>query len=139
VSAHDSSLALASTSRAKPYFLQLADVIESFGAPDRQLDARIAAAVFPALGDLPRIDEAVWQHPDGSRVRALRYTFAIAAAMALIPPGHWLEQDAELRGRIWIYGPGASDQVSAINSLPALAVSAAALRALHRMRSARHG
>lgn len=139
MSAHDSFLALPSISSAKPYLMQLADVIESFGAPDRQLDARIAVAVFPALGDLPRIDEAAWLHPDGSRVRALRYTFAIATAMTLIPPGHWLEQDAEFSGRVWIYGPGASDQVSAINSFPALAISAAALRALHRMRSARRG
>jgi len=123
----------------KPYLLQLADVIESFGAPDRQLDARIAVAVFPALGDLPRIDEAVWLHRDGSRVRALRYTFAIAAATTLIPSGNWLEQDIEVRGRYWIYGPGADDKVSAINSLPALAVCAAALRAVQRKRSLAYG
>jgi hypothetical protein len=137
MNAGDSSVRFGTKNYIKPYLLQLADVIESFGAPDRQLDARIAAAVFPALSSLPRIDEAVWQHADGSRVRALRYTFAIEAAMTLIPSGHWLEQDTGLPGRFWVYGSGAGDNVSATNSLPALAVSAAALRAIQRMRS--HG
>jgi hypothetical protein len=116
------------------YLLELADVIESFGEPDRQLDARIAVAIFPALGDLPRIDEAVWQHPDGSRVRAPRYTYTRAAASTLVPPGHWLEQDSKLCDRFWIHGPGADDKVSAINSFPGLAISAAALRAVHGVR-----
>jgi hypothetical protein len=135
MTASNPSFRLVTSNCVKPYLLQLADVIESFGAPDRQLDARIAVAMFPALVDLPRIEEAVWLHHDGSRVRALRYTFAIAAATTLIPPGHWLERDLEVRGRFLICGPEADDKVSAINPHPALAVCAAALRAVQRKRT----
>ncbi len=64
---------------------------EAARAPDRALDALIAVAVFPALAGLAAIDEAVWRHDDGSRVRALRYSDSRTAAATLVPPGHWIE------------------------------------------------
>lgn len=64
---------------------------EAAPGPSRTLDACIARAVFPALTDLPSLDEGVWQHEDGSRVRALRYSASRAAAATLVPPGCWIE------------------------------------------------
>lgn len=107
-----------------------ADACEAAEAPDRHLDARIALAVFPPLRKLPQVHPGVWQHPDGDRVRALRYSFTPTAAAMLVPAGHWLESDPNVPVRMWVYGPGSEDAASASNKLPALAISAAALRIL---------
>jgi hypothetical protein len=119
--------------------MDAAEACETSGGPDRGLDARIALAVFPALHDLPQLGIAVWQHPDGSRIRALRYSFTPTAAATLVPAGHWLEQDPIAAHRMWVYGPCSGAAASARHPVPALAISAAALRILHRQRNIENG
>ncbi|AMK23052.1 hypothetical protein GG804_18605 [Sphingomonas histidinilytica] len=63
-------------------------------SPSRPLDALIAVGVFPGLAELPQIEVGVWLHPDGSRVRALRYTGSHTAAATLVPPGYWIDSRA---------------------------------------------
>lgn len=115
--------------------LDVAHACEAASGPDRQLDARIAIAVFPVLRDLPRLDIGVWQHFDGSRVRALRYSFTRTAAAMLVPARHWIEPDPIDPNRIWIHGEEPGDAASARHPLTPLAISAAALRFLHKQRS----
>lgn len=59
--------------------------------PGRALDALIALAVFPGLGELPVVAEGIWVHGDGARVRALRYSASRTAAASLVPAGCWVE------------------------------------------------
>ena len=54
--------------------------------PNRGLDARISLAVFPGLGDLPRVGPGVWRQIDGTHARALRYSALQSAAATLVPP-----------------------------------------------------
>ena len=63
--------------------------------PDRDLDARIALAEFPALRSLTVIAPGVWLQDDGSHVRALLYTATCRAAAMLVPPGYWIEAGPE--------------------------------------------
>jgi len=103
-------------------------------APDRHLDARIALAVFPALGELPMLSTGVWRHSDGSRVRALRYSASCAAAGTLVPAGCWLEIRA---GEAQIMEDQGS--WSGFHALEAIAICIAALRAqLNRKSSDTH-
>ncbi|WP_254515797.1 hypothetical protein [Novosphingobium sp. G106] len=60
-------------------------------APSREIDARIALAVFPALRGLTSVAPGVWEQHDGGHVRALLYTAACPAAATLVPPGYWIE------------------------------------------------
>ena len=112
----------------------LAQHCEASGAASRELDGRIARTVFPGLVDLEELEIAVWRYGDGSRVRALRYSGEKAAAATLVPPGHWMERDADLPDRIWIYGPCSDDAVSARHVLEPLAISAACLRMHARLK-----
>lgn len=59
--------------------------------PDRDIDARIALAVFPALRSLTVIAPGVWLQDDGNHVRALLYTATCRAAAMLVPSGYWIE------------------------------------------------
>jgi len=105
------------------------------GAPDRHLDARIALAVFPVLGELPMLSKGVWRHSDGSRVRALRYSASCAAAGTLVPAGCWLEVRA---GEAQIIGDQGA--WSGFHSIEAIAICIAALRArLNQKRYNTHG
>ncbi|MDE8650659.1 hypothetical protein [Novosphingobium album (ex Liu et al. 2023)] len=61
------------------------------GAPSREIDARIALAVFPALRQLNPVGPGVWRQGDGSHVRALLYTATRRAAATLVPQGCWIE------------------------------------------------
>lgn len=61
------------------------------GASSRELDARIALAIFPALRTLCPIEPGVWRQDDGNRVRALLYSAARRAAATLVPQGCWIE------------------------------------------------
>ena len=63
--------------------------------PDRDIDARIALAVFPALRSLTVIAPGVWLQDDGNHVRALLYTATCRAAAMLVPPGYWIEAGPE--------------------------------------------
>lgn len=63
--------------------------------PSRDLDARIALVVFPALRSLPLMAPGVWRQDDGSHVRALLYTANCRAAATLVPPGYWVEAAPE--------------------------------------------
>lgn len=60
-------------------------------APGRNLDSLIAAAVFPALAELPMIAVGIWRQYDGTHARALRYSGSRSAAMTLVPAGYWIE------------------------------------------------
>jgi hypothetical protein len=60
-------------------------------APCREIDARIALAVFPALRSLIVVAPGVWQQDDGSHVRALLYSATRRAAATLVPQGYWIE------------------------------------------------
>src|SRR3546814_4777608 len=110
-----------------------ADACEAARVADRRLDVRIALAIFPGLRELSQIEAAVWHHPDGSRVRALRYSSSVSAAATLVPPGHWLEQVTSPADSARIHGPDNDSPATARNALPALAISAAALRAWSRL------
>lgn len=92
--------------------------------PSRALDAQIALAVFPALADLPAVDEGIWAHPDGTRVRALRYSACRTAATTLVPPGCWIEA----RGRESIVC-GAHGEWAGTHENEAIALCIAALSA----------
>ncbi|AYJ84623.1 hypothetical protein D3Y57_00515 (plasmid) [Sphingomonas paeninsulae] len=114
---------------------ELAQLCEGASAADRELDARIARAMFPGLADLHPLEIAVWRHGDGSRIRALRYSADKNAAMTLVPIGHWIEADAGLRGHVWVYGPRGDEAVSANHDLEPLAISAACLRSHARAKA----
>lgn len=107
----------------------VASACESASSDDRALDALIALAVFPGLAGLARVEAGVWLHADGARIRALRYTSDRTAAATLVPGGHWIEIDPANFHRAWIHGPLSGSSCSALNPLPALALTAAALRA----------
>lgn len=66
---------------------------ERLASPSRELDAKIAVAVFPALADLPALAPGIWRHEDGSRIRALRYSSSWSAAATLPAAGHWIDVD----------------------------------------------
>jgi len=130
----DQTLCAAGTSNLARECRDLAHVCEATSAASRELDERIARTIFPGLADLEEVEIAVWRHGDGSRVRALRYSGDKAAAATLVPPGHWVERDADLQDRIWIFGPGSDDAVSARHVLEPLAISAACLRMHARLK-----
>ena len=94
-------------------------------AAHRQLDAIIASAVFPALGNLPVLGTGVWRHEDGSRVRALRYTASRAAATTLVPAGCWLEDGGHGAARVC----GEKGEWEGIHSVEEIAICMAALEA----------
>jgi hypothetical protein len=107
----------------------LADAIaacEAAQGPDRKLDGLIALAVFPALADLPMLDEGVWRHEDGSRVRALLYSATRAAAATLVPQGCWIEDISE-NGAATV--AGAEGEWTGRHPADAIALCLAALRA----------
>ena len=126
MSSHE--LGAATTFGQAKEFQDLARLCEVAAAADRELDARIACAVFPGLAHLARLDIAVWSHDDGSRIRALRYTGEPAAAAMLVPPGHWIEADHDWHDCVWLYGPGSDDALSARHAHRPLAISAVCLR-----------
>ena len=121
-------LCAAITFKQAKEFHDLARLCDVAAAADRELDARIACAVFPGLVHLARLDIAVWSHDDGSRIRALRYTGEQAAAATLVPPGHWIEADPDLHDCVWLYGPGSDDALSARHVHRPLAITAVCLR-----------
>jgi hypothetical protein len=90
----------------------------------RALDAQIALAVFPALGDLPAVDEGIWVDADGTRVRALRYSASRVAAATLVPPGCWIEPGE--RGNLIA---GAHGEWAGTHEVDAIALCIAALSA----------
>lgn len=92
--------------------------------PDRHLDALIALAVFPGLAELRRLGAGVWLRPDGSRVRALRYSSLPAAAKTLVPSGYWIESTCT--GVIVV---GAEGAWSGRHAIEAISICLAALRA----------
>lgn len=93
-------------------------------APSRDLDARIARAVFPALAALPPVEPGVWQGEDGGRVRALRYTGSRSAAATLVPPGCWIDA-----GGSAVTVAGAEGEWTGTHPVEAIALCIAALRA----------
>ena len=99
------------------------------------MDAMIALAVFPSLGDLVVLSTGVWRHADGSRVRALLYSASRTAASTLVPNGCWLEVRA---GEAQIVGDQGA--WSGFHSIEAIAICIAALRArLNQKRYNTHG
>lgn len=103
--------------------------------PNRGLDARISLAVFPGLGDLPRVGPGVWRQIDGTHARALRYSALQSAAATLVPPGCWIET----HGRE-IHVHGESGAWVGIHGIQTIAICIAALKArlheesgLHRL------
>jgi|TARA_R100000501_G_C2630870_1_gene126515 hypothetical protein len=94
-------------------------------AADRRLDVIIATAVFPALTRLAVLDTGVWQHDDGTRVRALRYSASRSAASTLVPIGCWLEEGDSGAARV----SGADGEWDGLHSVEEIAICIAALRA----------
>lgn len=93
-------------------------------ASSRDLDTRIARAVFPALAALRPVEPGVWQGEDGSRVRALRYTGSRIAAATLVPPGCWIDTDGSE-----VVVAGVEGEWSGTHAVEAIALCIAALRA----------
>jgi hypothetical protein len=133
-----SHLASASTigSSVSEALYEIADLCVAGSAGRRTLDARIALVMFPGLADLRQIGIAVWQHPDGSRVRALRYSDRQSAATTLVPTGCWIEMDREVDYCVSVYGPRPQEVVSARHISEPLAIAAACLRVHARMETA---
>lgn len=100
--------------------------------PSRALDSQIALAVFPALNELPVVEEGIWMHADGTRVRALRYSASRMAATTLLPPGCWIEPDQ--RGTTVA---GALGEWAGTHEIDAIALCIAALSA--KMAELAHG
>lgn len=100
------------------------EVCRAAASASRVLDAAIALAVFPALGELTSLEDGVWSHADGSRIRALRYTGSRAAATTLVPQGSWIEAE---RGGVTVVGPGGS--WSAVHDEEPMAICIASLLA----------
>src|SRR3546814_20183510 len=111
--------------RSSRCLLSTADACEAARVADRRLDVRIALAIFPGLRELSQIEAAVWHHPDGSRVRALRYSSSVSAAATLVPPGHWLEQVTRPADSARIHGPDNACPQTAPTPLPPLRISQA--------------
>jgi hypothetical protein len=109
---------------------QLAVMCDNARRQSRDVDIRIALAIFPALRLLVRVQPGVWARPNGSHERALRYSSSTAAAMTLVPEDHWIECNPRAGGRIEILGPGDAGVVGwGSNDHFPLAACAAALRA----------
>jgi hypothetical protein len=109
---------------------ELADLCDGASGPSRELDTRIALAVTPRLRLLASVAPGIWAHPDGSRVRALRYSSLTAAALTLVPDSHWIEFSARAGGQIEIPGPDGTRAIGwGRNRHFPLAAAAAALRA----------
>ncbi|MHB9879035.1 hypothetical protein ACSMXM_05165 [Pacificimonas sp. ICDLI1SI03] len=94
-------------------------------AADRRLDVIIATAVFPALARLAVLNTGVWQHDDGTRVRALRYSASRSAASTLVPIGCWLEESDSGAAKV----SGADSEWDGVHSVEEIAICIAALRA----------
>jgi hypothetical protein len=121
-------------SREPGDFGSLADLCDSALAPSREIDMLVALAVSPRLRLLASPAPGVWAVPDGSRVRAPRYTSSTAAALTLVPDGYWIEYNPRAAGRIEIRGPGGECELGwGRNTHFPLAACAAALRALARL------
>jgi hypothetical protein len=100
------------------------------GEPSRELDAKIAMGIFPDLRKLVMLTPGVWVHPDGGRVRALRYSGSFSAASSLVPAGKWFEEEAGPRHTFSVHSHRLSQPpVSATHGIAALALAAAALLA----------
>jgi hypothetical protein len=98
--------------------------------PSRELDAKIARAVFPELQKFVMLTPGVWVHPDGRRVRALHYSGSFSAAASLVPAGDWFEEEAAPRHTISVHSHRLSQApASATHGIAALALAAAALLA----------
>nr|WP_047166761.1 hypothetical protein [Sphingomonas sp. Y57] len=93
-------------------------------APSRELDARIAVVMFPALAALSPVEPGVWQDEDGGRVRALRYTGVWSAAATLVPAGCWIE-----KGGPAVTVAGAAGEWTGSHPIEPIALCIAALRA----------
>ena len=101
-------------------------------APSRELDSRIAMAVFPALIALPVVEAGIWLQQDGTRVRALRYSEARSAAATLVPAGCWIDNND------WgIIVSGANGEWTGTHPHKAISLCIAALCA--RIAEVRHG
>lgn len=100
-------------------------------APCRELDAKIAAEIFPSIRGLKEAAPGIWINLDGGRVRALRYSASAASASTLIPAGHWIEQKkCGAWHSVRIQAPSISSPATeAAHAIQALAIAAAALRA----------
>ena len=125
----------------------LATRIEQAGGPDRELDLEILSSLGTHVLEKRMRDKKAWWYKIGGRqyerlnadtyAREIpRYTASIDAAMTLVPEGLvWsVMTDFELPGRARLWGSVMPGQVqdrgwSADAATPALALSAAALRA----------
>jgi hypothetical protein len=105
--------------------------VEAATGPDREVDADIAVAL-----NVGGLADPVWKRLPGGKfvdrgcaintVSADRYTASLDAAMALVPSGvDWLLDS----GRIAIVGRRPAGPFTARAATPALALTAAALRA----------
>ncbi len=106
----------------KAALLALADRVEALTGPDREMDAAIWA-----IGTLrewpPRLDILAQAYRDN----APRYTASIDSAMTLVPEGYGFMVDGFKDA--WFADLDAGQQMSAHATTPALALTAAALRA----------
>ena len=106
---------------------RLAELCDGAPGPSREIDMRIALAISPDLRQLTGLGP----HPGASTVGAPRYSSSTAAALTLMPDGHWIEFNPRGGGRIEIFGPDSMREIGwGRNSHFPLAASAAALRAL---------
>ncbi|MBA2920506.1 hypothetical protein GON01_02225 [Sphingomonas sp. MAH-20] len=116
----------------------VADLCDGAIGPSREIDTRIALAVSPHLRLLASVAPGLWANPDGSRVRAPRYSSLSAAALTLVPDSHSVEFNPRAGGQVEILGPDGRREIGwGRNRHFPLAAAAAALRARAWLASAR--
>lgn len=98
--------------------------LEAATGPDRELDAEIMLAVYPALG-LTMTANGNWLSKSGIHTRVEAYTASIDAALSLVPEGWaWCVHDVGIASLMQ-----ALCVVKASAATPELALCIAALRA----------
>jgi hypothetical protein len=103
--------------------------VEAATGPDRELDAEITWAAYPELALKWRDKTEAFYTPQGQRVRVLPYTSSIDAAASLVPKwfGYLVGVDDDTP--VASVFPPHADRHWVAASNPALALTAAALRA----------
>lgn len=136
-------------SQAEHSLIELAERVEKADGPDRGLDALIAIALDPERqvivdhepGRFPRkaiygpvtklVPMAEANGEDAADyINAPRYTASLDAAMTLVPEGHnWAVEHSTDGDGAWCYDKNVNNTGPSLAATPALALTAAALRA----------
>jgi hypothetical protein len=117
--------------------LELASRVEAATGPDREIDREIMALDYDwkrrALSKGSRFRDKCWVHRATNKWRTtapdgFEFTTSLDAAMTLVPEGAWWWVEAQPLGTAFLAGAG--DERVSTAATPALALCAAALKAI---------